>query len=238
MSRQRGVALLSVLLVMSLALLLTGGMLRNHRLVVKSTAQQLHHVQLRQLVFSGERWALQRLRDPEMRASRSVNLAQTWAQATPPFEVEGGTLNIRVEDLAARFNLSALLAGGQIDPLTQQRWVRLLALLQIRNPDLATSHFGALTDLSQLRVWPGVDGEVLRRLQPMLALLPGNASLNINTASAQQLMTLDGMSETLARALVQQRPAEGYRSVQAFVEDPLLAGLELGSHGLGLGSRW
>lgn len=51
-------------------------------------------------------------------------------------------------------------------------------------------------------------------------------------------MTLDGMSETLARALVQQRPAEGYRSVQAFVEDPLLAGLELGSHGLGLGSRW
>ncbi|MGE8176002.1 type II secretion system protein GspK [Pseudomonas fluorescens] len=241
MSRQRGVALLSVLLVMSLALLLTGGMLRNHRLVVKSTAQQLHHVQLRQLGFSGERWALQRLRHPEMQASRSVNLAQAWAQATPPFEVEGGTLHIQVEDLAARFNLSALLAGGQIDPLTRQRWVRLLALLQIRNPDLeslATSHFGALTDLSQLRVWPGVDGEVLRRLQPMVALLPGNASLNINTASAQQLMTLDGMSETLARALVQQRPAEGYRSVQAFVEDPLLAGLELGSRGLGLGSRW
>jgi general secretion pathway protein K len=241
MSRQRGVALISVLLVMSLALLLTGAMLRNHRLVVKSTAQQLHQVQLRQVGFAGERWALQLLRSPEMQASRSVNLAQAWARATSPFEVEGGTLHIHVEDLAGRFNLSALLAGGQVDSLTQQRWARLLALLHIQSPDLenlSTFHPGGLTDLSQLRVWPGVDGEVLRRLQPMVALLPRNASLNINTASAQQLMTLEGMSQASARALVQQRPAEGYRSVQAFVEDPLLAGLELGSHGLGLGSRW
>ncbi len=241
MNRQRGVALISVLLVMSLALLLTGGMLRNHRLVVKSTAQQLHQVQLRQVGFAGERWALQLLRSPEMQASRSVNLAQAWAQATPPFEVEGGALHIRVEDLAARFNLSALLTGGQVDSLTQQRWARLLALLHIDHPDLdrlSTSYPGGLTDLSQLRVLPNVDGDVLRRLQPMIALLPKDAHLNINTASVQQLMTLDGLTEASARALVKQRPTEGYRTVQAFVEDPLLAGLELGSHGLGLGSRW
>ena len=62
MSRQQGVALISVLLVMSLALLLTSAMLRNHRLVVKSTAQQLYQVQLRQAGFAAERWALQRLR--------------------------------------------------------------------------------------------------------------------------------------------------------------------------------
>ncbi|WP_347903428.1 type II secretion system protein GspK [Pseudomonas purpurea] len=241
MSRQQGVALISVLLVMSLALLLTGAMLRNHRLVVKSTAQQLHQVQLRQLGFAGERWALHLLRSPEMQASRSVNLAQAWARATPPFEVDGGTLDIRVEDLAARFNLSALLTGGQVDALTQQRWVRLLALLPIHSADLenlSASHPGGLTDLSQLRAVPGVDAEVLRRLRPMVALLPKDASLNINTASLPQLMTLDGMTDAMARALVQQRPHTGYRSVQAFVEDPLLAGLELGSHGLGLSSRW
>lgn len=241
MSRQQGVALISVLLVMSLALLLTGAMLRNHRLVVKSTAQQLHQVQLRQTGFAGERWALQLLRNPEMQASASVNLAQAWARATPPFEVDGGTLSIHIEDLAARFNLSALLTGGQVDSLTLARWARLLALLHIQNPDLenlSASRPDGLTDLSQLRAVPGVDGEVLQRLQPMVALLPKEASLNINTVSLPQLMTLDGMTEAMARALVQQRPDVGYRSVQAFVEDPLLSGLELGSHGLGLSSRW
>ncbi|WP_095078037.1 type II secretion system protein GspK [Pseudomonas sp. Irchel s3h17] len=241
MNRQQGVALISVLLVMSLALLLTSAMLRNHRLVVKSTAQQLHQVQLRQAGFAAERWALQRLRGADLLASRSVSLGQEWAQVVPPIEFDGGLLQVRIEDLGGRFNLSALLTGGKVEAVTQQRWLRLLALLRIHDPhleNLADAGLVGVSDLSQLRVLPGVDGDLLHRLQAMVALLPKDASLNINTASAQQLMTLGGLSETDARTLVQQRPAQGYRSVQAFVEDPLLSGLELGSHGLGLGSRW
>ena len=241
MNRQQGMALISVLLVMSLALLLTSAMLRNHRLVVKSTAQQLHQVQLRQAGFAAERWALQRLRGADLLASRSVSLGQEWAQVVPPIEFDGGLLQVRIEDLGGRFNLSALLTGGKVEAVTQQRWLRLLALLRIHDPhleNLADAGLVGVSDLSQLRVLPGVDGDLLHRLQAMVALLPKDASLNINTASAQQLMTLGGLSETDARTLVQQRPAQGYRSVQAFVEDPLLGGLELGSHGLGLGSRW
>lgn len=45
MTHQRGVALISVLLVLSLALLLVGGMLRSHRLLLHSSAQQLQQVQ-------------------------------------------------------------------------------------------------------------------------------------------------------------------------------------------------
>lgn len=48
-TRQQGVALLSVLLVMSLALLLTAGMLRSHQLMVQSSARQVHQVQLRSM---------------------------------------------------------------------------------------------------------------------------------------------------------------------------------------------
>lgn len=241
MKRQQGVALISMLLVMSLALMLTNSMLRNHRLAVKSTAQQLHQIQLRHLGLAAERWALQRLRSADMQTSRSVNLAQDWARNTPYFEIDGGTLHIEIEDLSARFNLSAIVANGNVESLIQQRWLRLLTLLQIKNPtleNLSQTNIDSLTDLSQLRTLAGVDADVLRRLQPMVALLPKDASLNINTASALQLMTLMDLNEATARALVRQRPLEGYRSVQAFVEDPLINGIELGSHGLGLSSRW
>lgn len=241
MKRQQGVALISMLLVMSLVLLLTSAMLRNHRLVVKSTAQQLHQVQLRQAGFAAERWAMQRLRSADLKASRTVNLAQNWATAIPPAEFDGSKLHIVIEDLAGRFNLSALSTGNKVDSPTQERWLRLLALNQIDSPtleNLSSTTLTGLNDLSQLPLLPGVDVNLIERLEPLLALLPKQASLNINTATAQQLMTLEGVSQVTAHALVQQRPKEGYRSVQAFVEDPLLAGLELGSHGLGMNSHW
>ena len=58
---QQGIALLTVLLVMSLALLVTAGMLRSHRLALHSSAQQLHQLQLRQSAFAGEAWGRERL---------------------------------------------------------------------------------------------------------------------------------------------------------------------------------
>jgi len=241
MNRQQGVALISVLLIMSLALLLTSAMLRNHRLVIKSTAQQLHQMELRQLGFAAERWALQRLRSTDLQDARSVNLAQNWAHLTPPDFAENATLHIEIEDLAARFNLSLLSTRGKAESLTQARWLRLLALLQINTPSLEhlpNTGLEHLTDASQLRMLPGVSVQVLQRLLPMVAVLPKDASLNINTASAQQLMTLADLSQATAQTLVQQRPDEGYRSVQAFTEDPLISGREVGSHGLGLSSRW
>lgn len=239
--RQRGVALISVLLVMSLALLLTGALLRSHRLALKSTAQQVHQVQVRQAALAAERWALQRLRQAELRESRNVHLGQAWAQGPWSVEFDGTVLHIGIEDLAGRFNLSALVGGGQVDALTQQRWQRLLKQLHIDNPhleNLVDAGLAGLSDLSQLRALPDVDSALLQRLQPWVSVLPREASLNLNTAPAASVMTLAEINEATARTLVRQRPAQGYRSVQAFAEDPLLAGLEVGSHGLGLGSRW
>lgn len=51
---QQGIALITVLLVMSLALLVTAGMLRSHRLALHSSAQQIHQLQLRKLAFAGK----------------------------------------------------------------------------------------------------------------------------------------------------------------------------------------
>ena len=236
MKRQRGVALISVLLVLSLALLLVGGLLRSHRVLLHSSAQQLQQVQLRQLGLAGEDWARVVLEDSGITSSGPVDLSQDWARIEPVLEVDGAELRIAIEDLSGRLNLNALLALGQIDQVTLGRWSRLLALLDL--PPLALPQVGPVQELSQLRLLPGIDGQTLRRLEPWVVLLPKDARLNINTAPQRVLMTLDGMETGVAKTLANQRRHAPYASVQAFTNDPLLSGVGLNSHGLGVGSRW
>ncbi|TWC60764.1 type II secretion system protein K (GspK) [Pseudomonas sp. SJZ080] len=234
--RQRGIALISVLLVMSLALLITSGMLRSHRLSLQSSGKSMHHIHLRQLASAGETWALLQLQDAANASPKNVDLTQDWARTTPDFDIEGAQLRVDIEDLAGRFNLNSLLIQGQIDQVTLDRWGRLLELLDLA--PLPLSQVGALQELNQLRLLPGVDGPLLRQLEPWVAVLPADAALNINTAPALVLRALDGVEATTAEALVRQRSATAWASVQAFTQDPLLAGAGLSSHGLGTGSRW
>lgn len=236
MKRQRGVALISVLLVLSLALLLTAGLLRSHRLLLQSSAQQLQHVQLRQLGLAAEAWAQAVLEDSAITSSGPVDLSQDWARLKPAFEMEDAEVHVDIEDLAGRLNLNALLAQGQTDQVTLGRWTRLLALLDL--PALALPQVGSVQELSQLRLLPGIDGQTLRRLESWVVLLPREALLNINTAPLPVLMCLDGMEDGPAKALINQRRHAPYASVQAFTNDPLLSGLGIGSHGLGVSSRW
>ena len=233
---QRGIALISVLLVMSLVLLITNGLLRSHRLSLQSSGQSLQQVHLRQLAMVGETWALLQLQDAASAGQKTVDLTQDWARMTADFDIEDAQLSVDIEDLAGRFNLNALLTQGQIDQVTLNRWARLLDLLDL--PPLPLSQVGALQELSQLRLLPGVDGQLLRQLEPWVAVLPTEATLNINTAPAMVLRTLDGVDAGVADALVGQRSEAAWASVQAFTQDPLLAGAGLSSHGLGIGSRW
>lgn len=228
-ARQRGVALVSVLLVMSLVLLIIGGVLRSHRLLLQSSGQQLQQLHLRQLAMAGETWALSLLKAQQKDSDRIPDPA-------PDFDVEDAQVRINIEDLAGRFNLNSLLIEGQTDQVTLKRWARLLALLEL--PELQLEQVGALRELSQLRLLPGVDGERLRRLEPWVALLPASAALNINTAPALILRTLDGIEAVETDALLHQRSTVPWPSVQAFTQDPLLSGKGLSSHGLGIDSRW
>ncbi|MDZ4326801.1 type II secretion system protein GspK [Pseudomonas hormoni] len=234
--RQRGIALISVLLVMSLALLITSGMLRSHRLSLQGSGQAMHYVHLRQLAGAGETWALLQLQDAARASQQNVDLTQDWARMAPDFDIEGVQLRVDIEDLAGRFNLNSLLTQGQIDQVTLDRWGRLLELLDLA--PLQLSQVGALQELSQLRLLPGVDGQLLRQLEPWVAVLPTEAALNINTAPALVLRMLDGVEATTADALVRQQSATAWASVQAFTQDPLLSGAGVSSHGLGTGSRW
>jgi general secretion pathway protein K len=221
--------LISVLLVMSLALLIIGGVLRSHRLLLQGSGQQLQQMHLRQLAAAGETWGLLQLQAQQ----KNSDLI---SDQVPVFDSEDAQIRVEIEDLAGRFNLNALLIQGQIDQVTLKRWTRLLALLEL--PSLPLEQVGVLRELSQLRLLPGFDGERLRRLEPWVALLPTDATLNVNTAPARVLSLLEGVEPTMAQALLRQRASTPWPSVQAFTQDPLLSGLGLSSQGLGIESRW
>jgi general secretion pathway protein K len=234
--RQRGIALISVLLVMSLALLITGGLLRSHHLSLQSSGQQLQQIQLRQFALGGETWALMLLRDALQDGEKPVERIQDWTAMTPGFEVEDAQIRIDIDDLAGRFNLNALLRQGQVDQVTLNRWARLLELLEL--PPLQLSQVGPLWELSQLRLLPDIDAHLLQRLEPWVTLLPTDTALNINTAPALLLRTLGEVDAATANALVGQAATTPWASVQAFTQAPLLSGQGLSSHGLGTQSRW
>ncbi|MGY3171968.1 type II secretion system protein GspK [Pseudomonas moorei] len=234
-AKQRGVALISVLLVMSLALLIIGGVLRSHRLLLQSSAQQLQQMHLKQLALANETWTLLRLQDAGQTSETTVDLTQDWATVRG-YEIEDTHVRVAVEDLAGRFNVNALLIQGQIDQVTLNRWHRLLEMLEL--PALPLEQVGALREVSQLRLLPGIDGERLRRLEPWIATLPKEAALNINTAPEIVLRSIDGLDAATVTALLRQRSTTPWPSVQAFTQDPMLEGLGLSSHGLGIDSRW
>jgi general secretion pathway protein K len=236
MTHQRGVALISVLLVLSLALLLVGGMLRSHRLLLHSSAQQLQQVQLRQLGLAAEAWARAVLEGSVDNQAGSIDLSQDWARLAPALTLDDAGIEVDIEDLSGRLNLNPLLTRGQIDQVTLGRWARLLTLLDL--PALSLPQVGAVQELSQLRLLPGIDGQTLQRLEPWVAVLPVDARLNINTAPQRVLMALDDMDAGAANAVIERRSDSPYASVQAFTGDPLLSGLGLSSHGLGVSSRW
>ncbi|WP_248805725.1 type II secretion system protein GspK [Pseudomonas sp. MWU13-2100] len=235
---QRGVALISVLLIMTLALVVVGGLLRSHTRALQSSAQHIHQVQLRQWALAAESWARELLLAPELLEAKTIHLAQPWARPSLPFELSGVEVRIGIEDLAGRFNLSRLLLPGKADEISLERWSRLLAALEIPAFDLAPLRGTEVTDSSQLRLLPGVDLDLLQRLQPFIALLPPEATLNVNTTTATLLATLEGMTASSARELVARRPLEGYADAHEFTRAPGLDGLGIASHGLGVDSRW
>lgn len=235
-ARQRGIALISVLLIMSLALLITGGLLRSHRLSLQSSAQQLQQLHLRQLAAGAETRALLLLQEGLQAPEKTVDRTQPWAHIAPEPDLEGGQVRIVIEDLAGRFNLNALLRPGQIDRVTLNRWARLLELLDL--PPLSLDPVGPLREFSQLRLLPGVDAHLLRQLEPWVSVLPADTALNINTAPTLILRTLGEVDAPAAETLVGQSAAAPWASAQAFTQDALLARSKVNSHGLGVHSRW
>lgn len=145
-------------------------------------------------------------------------LTDIWAFPLPPVPAGWGVLSGRIEDMQSRFNLNNLVdEEGKLDTLALQQFERLLQLLEL-NPGIAQSvadwidpdgspagPWGAedvyyisldtpylaanrpFEDTAELRLVRGIDITVWHKLEPFVSALPGNVTINVNTASAEVL---------------------------------------------------
>jgi general secretion pathway protein K len=90
----------------------------------------------------------------------------------------------------------------------------------------------AMTDRSELRAVPGVSAEDYARLERWICALPvvGGSPVNINTLRPEEapllVMLTQGKADIArARAILSQRPADGYSSAEQFFTSPFFAEL-------------
>ena len=111
---QRGVALVTALLVVSLVTVAAVAMATRQQVDVRRTANLLHGEQAYAHAVSAESWARVVLRRDAKDNDYDV-LEDEWATALPPIAVEGGLVSGRVEDRQGRFNLNNLVdSDGEV----------------------------------------------------------------------------------------------------------------------------
>ena len=138
MRPQRGMALITVLLVVAVVTVVSAGIIARQQLSIRSSTNQLHVRQAWHYALGGETLAkavlLRDLRqgDPRMPVD---HLNESWAKPLAPFALdEGGELRVQISDLSARFNLNSLVRQGQPNDAAMAQFRRLLLGLQIETP--------------------------------------------------------------------------------------------------------
>ena len=268
MRPQRGVALITALLVVALVSVAAVGMANRQQLDIRRTGNLLHGDQARAYVLGAESWARVVLRR-DLQESEVDTLEEDWATQPPVSSVEGGSLIGRVLDLQGRFNLNSLVSQGQPNPDAISRYKRLLDILEleealadplvdwidenidVRFPDgaedesyqLLTPAYRTanqlLSDVSELRLVKGYSPESIEKLRPFVVALPELTPINVNTAPAEVLRALaDDLSDSDAEALIEARGEEGFASVEDFLKEPALAGKPLNQSDLAVTSNW
>lgn len=225
--RERGMALLMMLMIAGLASALVFGMISRQSRIQRELASQLLQDQIAQYNNGAIFFAMGALRTDGEIGATVDHPGEFWAQAFPPYPVPGGLIQPILRDAQARFNLNSIANGNTINPAALACYRRLLAYLQLP-PDLAdsladwidvdnipTSGAGAedefylrlgtpyrtanraLSTLGELRLVKGYSKPIIQRLSAWVVVLPQGI----------QTMNVNFISPGLLEALVPGLPA-------------------------------
>ncbi|HUG73083.1 MAG TPA: type II secretion system minor pseudopilin GspK [Steroidobacteraceae bacterium] len=225
MKSQRGVILISALIVMALAAVVAATLFFDTGLVARRAAANFGFEQAVQLGQGAEALAAQALGEDR---NQTDTLQESWAQPVDPVEVADGiTLEARLSDLSGRFNLNTLVnADGTPNENAMKVFTRLLELLNLESrwadmvldwidPDTQPGANGGedglylsqtpphraanigITSTSELLQLPGFTGDMYRQLWPHVTALPASArTINVCTAGGVVLDALFALHDT------------------------------------------
>lgn len=248
-TKQRGVALITAVLIVALVTTIAVAMASRQQLDIRRSANAFDSDQAWLAVLGGEDYARNVLAVDGKESPQVDNLEEDWAQPVQ-FPFEDMVLSGVVEDMQGRFNLNSLLDSNKApDPGELARFERLLklfdldaaiaqALLDWLDADINNLNGGAEDDYymqlqpgyraanrlmasaSELRLVRGVTAEAYQKLAPFVVALPTPTKININTAPAAVLaIVADNLTIADGEAMVSARDKKGYGSVREFLDN-------------------
>jgi general secretion pathway protein K len=241
----RGVALITAMLISALATIVAANLAWDSALHVRRTTIILNHDQAMQVALGAESWVIGILHQ-DKEDSQTDHLGEIWATDLPGLPVEGGEVFGSVRDLQGRFNVNNLVdQNGEVEEESLEQFRRLLNALDIDprfagiaadwiDTDLDASfpdgaedsiYTGmlppyraanqSLTSISELAAIEGMNKQTFDILKSHISALPGRTSVNVNTATAAVLQSLDeNMSVSDVEALVAEREAGGFTDIE------------------------
>jgi len=141
--QQRGIAMLTALLVVALATIIAVNITERQQYDIRRLGNILYSQQAYYYALGGESWARGILyKDGKSSSHKNTdNLFEDWAQPLPVTIIEGGTISGQITDLSGLFNINNLFLLDPKDPLqvTRQKqqiemFNRLLQVLEINVP--------------------------------------------------------------------------------------------------------
>lgn len=249
---QRGVALLTAILITALASILAVTMASRQHVEIRRTANVLESERAYLFALGAEGWVKHILQrdDPQ-----KDSLDEDWALNLPPISVEGAQLAGHVEDLQGRFNLNNVVLQGKAHKPAVELFQHLLQSLEM-SPDLAqalvdwidedmdVSFPGGAEDdeylsmpvpyraanrplisPSELLLIKGFTPEIYAVLAPLVTALPIPTPININTAPPQVLALLgEGVSAGDLEAVVALRNDKPFTTTDELLKDGAFQG--------------
>ena len=128
--RQRGVALITAIVLVAIATVLAVHIGTRAALDLRRTAGLMALDQGWHVALGAEAWAIEVLRDDLEDSQEYDHPGESWAQPLPPLPVDGGEVRGALEDMQGRFNINNLVTGERIaNPAAIEQFERLLVLV-------------------------------------------------------------------------------------------------------------
>jgi general secretion pathway protein K len=218
--RQRGVAIITALLIVAIATTVSVAISTRLQLDVRRTGNMIAGDQAYLYTLAAESWS-QRILRIDREESEIDHLGENWAIELPPLPVEGGYIQGKLTDLQSCLNLNNLLAANADNSVSRTRLERMFdnlgidkgnvqAIIDWIDDDLQTtipdgaedvyymnlerpyrSANAPLQSVSELRLIRGFeDPKVYNTVLPHVCAFGVSATININTATEEVLRSL------------------------------------------------
>ena len=188
---QRGVALITALLVFALLATLGANLAWEAYLDVRRTMTMLYHDEGSQAALGAESWVMSLLLN-DAEESETDHLGELWALEMPVLPVESdtirGVLQGGIVDLNGRFNVNNLVSSnGKIDPDVLDQFRRLLVAIDL-DPRIA-ERAADWIDADQEAELAGAEDSIYS------GMIPPYRTANQKLTSVSELAALEGMDK-------------------------------------------